>query len=466
MYSKGFYSFLTDKASGFSKLYPTVILGLCFTYVVFASAQLYGSTLFFEWDEWSFLANLTQNSNFSWLFQVHLGHFQPIGRLIYLIEVSLFKDNYGLYVICNYAVHLLNTFLLYFLLKKLEVKAYVAAGAALVFVVHAAHMENLTWGMQIMLLVSTTSILVALIGTVKYLATKNLTWLITTVFACFIGAFTFEFALPSATFCLVLTASTLGKREIFKSSNSKVLLTLFITQCTLALLWVLGSSIDVGFYVHPDATHSPNPSLSIPFIIDAVKFVAIGLPNSILFSLTGFKLGLQPFSIILSFVMLSGIVFWGYKITVNKPTQRGILIAALFMLSTMLLMVAVSRLQLPMIYQSRYYVFFMVPGLILACILIPSDNRTLCKTGAGTLLLFSATLFFPHVGSKFAPAFVQIEPTAKVLKEWWKYDKGLEIRELWDSNENRNESELWFPKANPELTVGQKMDIHRLLNSE
>lgn len=369
-------------------------------------------------------------------------------------------------MVFNYTAHLLNTFLLYFLLKKFEVNTYVAAGAALVFVVHAAHMENLTWGMQIMLLVATTSILIALIGTVKYLATRQLLWLITTVFACFIGAFTFEFALPTAIFCFTLIAFTLGKREIFKSSNLRVLLTLFITQCALAILWVFGSSIDVGVYVHPNATHSPNFSISIPLIIDAVKFVFLGIPNSIVFALTGFKLGFHLSASILSIFMLSGIVICGYKITIDKPNQRAIFVTSLFMLLTMLAMVAVSRLQLPMIYQTRYYVFFMVPGLILACMLIPRDKNYLCKAGAATLLLFSAILFFPQVGSKFAPAVVQIDPTAKVLNDWWKYDKGQEIKELWDSHENRPETDLWLPKANPELTVAQKIAIHRLLNSE
>lgn len=462
-------SFLFPSKEGntsFSTLFTLIALSLSFVYVVYASYHLYKSTLFFEWDEWSFLANLTANDSFTWLFQVHLGHFQPFGRLIYLIEIYMFGDNYSLYVVTNYVVHFINTMLFFFVLRKFGAKSYVAAGAALIFAVHAAHMENLTWGMQIMLLTATTSIIVALLGVVQYIKTKKIAWLAITIIASAFGAFTFEFALPISIFCLVFIAISVGGKEVFKSSFLFVLLTLFVTQCILALLWLQGSNLDMGVYVHPNATNSPNLELSFSIIVDTVKFILIGVPNSIIFALTGFKLGLDPIGMVLSAVILFFIAFYCYKALVSKPNQKAPLVTAFFMLVVMLGMVAVSRLELPMIYQTRYYVFFMVPALIIVCVLFSSFASIPKKFVAAFLIFCSVTLVFPQVGSRFAPLFVQIEPTFKILNEWWKYDKGQEIRESWGSAEERSGSVLWLPKANPELTVAQKVEIRKLLNSD
>ena len=96
------------------------IICASFISIIIYSILLLRRPYFFDWDEWSLIINFLRLDYFHWLFQPHLGHYFPIGKFIYSIELCLFRDNYILYVITNLVVHVLNCILLFNILKKLR----------------------------------------------------------------------------------------------------------------------------------------------------------------------------------------------------------------------------------------------------------------------------------------------------------------------------------------------------------
>src|SRR4051812_29954267 len=56
---------------------------------------------FFIGDEWSGIVTLCEENQLVWLFQSHLGHVYPVGRLFYLMETMLFGDQHLYYQSLN-----------------------------------------------------------------------------------------------------------------------------------------------------------------------------------------------------------------------------------------------------------------------------------------------------------------------------------------------------------------------------
>jgi protein O-mannosyl-transferase len=74
------------------------------------------------------------------------GNYQPITILMYAIEYKIGSGNASIFHFSNILLHLLNTFLVFILIKRISPKnAMVALIAAAFFAVHPMHVESVAW---------------------------------------------------------------------------------------------------------------------------------------------------------------------------------------------------------------------------------------------------------------------------------------------------------------------------------
>src|SRR6187549_1413308 len=72
-------------------------------------------------------------------------NYHPFTTLSYAIEYNLFGLNAKPYHFVNLFIHLLNTFMVFRLIKKISGKMEVAAITALFFAIHPMHVESVAW---------------------------------------------------------------------------------------------------------------------------------------------------------------------------------------------------------------------------------------------------------------------------------------------------------------------------------
>ena len=72
-------------------------------------------------------------------------NYHPFTTLSYAIEYNLFGLNAKPYHFVNLCIHLLNTFMVFRLIKKISGKIEVAAITALFFAIHPMHVESVAW---------------------------------------------------------------------------------------------------------------------------------------------------------------------------------------------------------------------------------------------------------------------------------------------------------------------------------
>lgn len=74
-----------------------------------------------------------------------LGNYQPLSMLSYSLEYHFFGLNPLIYHLSNFLLHLVNTFLVFWLVFLLSGRLFVPFAAALLFAVHPLHVESVAW---------------------------------------------------------------------------------------------------------------------------------------------------------------------------------------------------------------------------------------------------------------------------------------------------------------------------------
>ena len=101
-------------------------------------------------------------------------NYQPVSMLTYLVEFSIFQLQPAPYHITNLLFHLLNTVLVFFLIKKLAGRNDVATITTLFFAIHPMHVESVAWISERKDVVYTTFYLMSMMAYLSYLGnTEN-----------------------------------------------------------------------------------------------------------------------------------------------------------------------------------------------------------------------------------------------------------------------------------------------------
>jgi tetratricopeptide (TPR) repeat protein len=103
----------------------------------------------------------------------YLGMYAPVKMLVYMTEFSLWKINPLGYHLVNIFFHLINVYLVFFLIKRLLRNTLAAWLAALLFAIHPMSVESVVWISARGELMYACFYLLALINYVKYIQEKK-----------------------------------------------------------------------------------------------------------------------------------------------------------------------------------------------------------------------------------------------------------------------------------------------------
>ncbi len=119
--------------------------------VLLLTAIVYVPSLKNTWTNWDDEGYVLKNDlvtgfqlNNIWTEQV-MGNYHPVTVLVQAIEYSFFQDDAQGYHTVSFLLHLLNSVLLYFLVRRLAKNEIAAFICSLLFAVHPAHVESVSW---------------------------------------------------------------------------------------------------------------------------------------------------------------------------------------------------------------------------------------------------------------------------------------------------------------------------------
>lgn len=163
--------------------------------IIVISAIVLINTLFngfTNWDDDVYIINNDFIKDFSWsgLYKIMFSYTGLGGTRLtlmnFMVDYHFWKLNPFPYHLENLIIHLLNTTLVFILIKKISKKDLVAGIAAILFAIHPMHVESVAWISERKDVLYTFFFLLSLLGYQKYLQnTKKIIWL----FITFIGFF-------------------------------------------------------------------------------------------------------------------------------------------------------------------------------------------------------------------------------------------------------------------------------------
>ncbi|MBN2654023.1 MAG: tetratricopeptide repeat protein [Nitrospirae bacterium] len=95
--------------------------------------------------------------------------YRPVAGLSYLLDYSLWHENYIGYHLTNVMLHILNCLLLFTLCLRTNAPKKIAFGAAMLFALHPIHTESVSWISARLDLIASAFIFLALICHIEYL---------------------------------------------------------------------------------------------------------------------------------------------------------------------------------------------------------------------------------------------------------------------------------------------------------
>jgi protein O-mannosyl-transferase len=114
------------------------------------------------------------------------GNWHPLTWFSYMIDYHLYGLNPGRYHLTNFVFHIINTLLLFILLKKMTNALWRSAFVAALFALHPLHVESVAWISERKDLLSTFFWMLTVLCYISYVKYPNILRLVTVViFYCF-----------------------------------------------------------------------------------------------------------------------------------------------------------------------------------------------------------------------------------------------------------------------------------------
>lgn len=273
-------------------LIPTLIITLAISLVYF---QVY-SFNFLNFDDNIYVSqNPTVLNGLSlegvrWAFSSTLGgHWHPLTWLSLMADISLFGANPGLMHLSNLAFHILNTLLLFFLIRVVTKKTSVALVSTLLFALHPLRIESVAWISQRKDLLSLSLGLVTALLYFRSIQTRS----------------AFFYVLSLVTFVLALLTKS--------------------TMMTWPLLLII---LELGMNLSQKAERAPLNKISahynkIPYFLISITFAALALYSQSkgggLRSFDELPLSSRINMIFPGYIAYLGKLFWPFETSIFYP---------------------------------------------------------------------------------------------------------------------------------------------------
>jgi protein O-mannosyl-transferase len=127
------------------------------------------------------LNGLTQDGIIQAFTTPHIGNWLPLTWLSFMLDCQLFGANPGWMHLINLLLHLVNTLLLFAVLKKMSGSLWPSAFVAAAFALHPMHVESVAWITERKDVLSTLFLLLALVAYVSYVRRNGLVRYLLTV---------------------------------------------------------------------------------------------------------------------------------------------------------------------------------------------------------------------------------------------------------------------------------------------
>jgi len=126
--------------------------------------------------------------NSRWAFTTgHASNWHPITWLSHMVDCEIFGINPGGHHITNLLLHIINTLLLFALLKKVTGKVWQSGFVAALFALHPMHVESVAWISERKDVLSTMFWLLATAGYIRYARKSSALWYIVTMLLFALG---------------------------------------------------------------------------------------------------------------------------------------------------------------------------------------------------------------------------------------------------------------------------------------
>ncbi len=122
---------------------------LLLTVIVYAGAMSHD--FIYQFDDDLYVTNNSDIQSFAWdniktvFTNSYVGLYLPLTMLTYMAEYAVFGLNPDPYHVINLIIHLVNTLLVFVLIRRLKPDVYIASVVAFVFALHPMHVESVTW---------------------------------------------------------------------------------------------------------------------------------------------------------------------------------------------------------------------------------------------------------------------------------------------------------------------------------
>ena len=449
------------------KIHKSLIYLVLLVVFILYSGLVLNRPSFFDWDEWSIIINFLETDYNNWLFQKHLGHINPVGKFFYSLELLIFRDKYYLYILVNIILHTINSFIIYNIIYKVVKLKNLSLVSTLLYFSSWNHIENLLWGMQISVFLSTMFVLIILrlIVINRFKNKIDITWIIILLLC---SSFSFSLGITMPTFLIIFISFKYGFRE-----NINPIITFAITQIIIFLLYLTIYNIQFE-YIHKGASTNQfnfteyslkNLERSILHLIHAVVFAPIYFLTTISASLvnnevnvilTSFKefnlfqfVGSRKF-----FLLIITLIFlYNFRLRPNYSFLYN-LILFFFLLIPSTILISISKsYNYETIFQCRYYsyigvfvIFLFIQSIIIRINDVKIKKITIITIIALLIWNFLFTLNY-LIYSKYKYNSINVKDTYSKVNQC--------------SNPGTS---IFNPLANPELTLEQAKKIHNFMN--
>ena len=157
-------------------------LVLVITFIIYLKSIGFG---FIDWDDTAYISNNQDIKNIGWenikmfFTKFYVCNYQPITILMYAVEYKFAGLSASLYHFNNMVIHILNTCLVFVLIRKISPRnAEVALITAAFFAVHPMHVESVAWVAERKDVLYSFFFLLSLVMYAEYLKLQKLKYLI------------------------------------------------------------------------------------------------------------------------------------------------------------------------------------------------------------------------------------------------------------------------------------------------
>lgn len=309
------------------------IVGLCYV-------KIWQNDLVWDDKQYIFFNDIVKNFDLKGIFTTfQVGNYHPITMLSLAIDYALVKDKLWLYHFENLLFHILNSYLVFTLFKKLNQTTLLAFFVAILFALHPIHVESVAWKAERKDLLYTLFLLLSFHKYLDYNKTASLKDYAISIILFVLACLSKGMAVVLPALLLITDVAFLGKRLNFSILKDKIVyfvLTIIFSYITILAQKESNAIVNfVGEYYNP---FEKVILVSYSFVFYWVKSV---FPINLI-PFYPYPSKPIPYYYYLAFVLALGFAFVVFKYWKKYPRLIWGILFSLISLSTILQIITVG----------------------------------------------------------------------------------------------------------------------------